>query len=223
MFNLGHLLRQKSFWRFYFNTNDESRNDAILECFQKASYDIVEHGGLTLTLPCPDDAKLEIRISQDPNAVISLSLVDQSGASEMAWWDDQQFHPLALRWYELTSLFRFWRTQPDMEIEPHVGFLLLTIFVGNVVDEEDQYESRQETIQRHLATVGCFKAKEVKKIAEQVLIVPPDDDYQWRRHSDLGWTLSGEYPCYSLRNMEHLDSDDGKFPFDRWNAVVESL
>lgn len=53
----------------------------------------------------------------------------------------------------------------------------------------------------------------------------PEGDCRWCYDPQIpGWVFtSHEYCCYSLRNAEHLGSEEGQFPFAEWGLMLSQV
>lgn len=171
-----------------------------------------------------DDGKLELRWPWDERHELALDLTSSSkelglrdrtsGAwHSLGWWDDARWHPFCLRWAELEALVEGWEADPTREPRPPVPLLLLSCFVGFGVGDEAERAVAEAAVQGAFRALG-FSADEASTLAGAALVPAPEPDYRWTRDPDLGWIFGGEYACYSIRNREHADGAEGRFPFE---------
>ena len=140
----------------------------------------------------------------------------------LGWWDEARWHPSGLRYAELLRLRSSWLARPA-PISADEAFLLLVGFVGNGEDEADELPERRTFVGERFRSLGLFDEATVIKLADASLWSPEGEGYRWAKHPSLGWTFTGEYPCYSLRNEAHTDAKEGSFPFRIFEDLVESL
>ena len=100
---------------------------------------------------------------------------------------------------------------------------LLAPFVGIGVDERDVLPTMQARIASSYDKLGLFSTDEVRELSEATLRLPTEDDYRWTRDATLGWVFGGEYPCYSIRNLEHANGQEGRFPFADFRGLMHAL
>lgn len=220
------ILDHKAFWRYYTRVTEEPLKGRVLKYFDKVVGNDDEDEGyenLVITLPCGPMQSLSLSVCPEAYS-IELGLKVNRRESSMGWWDDVRWHPFAIRWEELLSLHRYWEALKDNPVHPNAAFLLLAVFVGHGVDEQESLDDRKSVLRDHFAQLELFSKAECKKLAERSLILPAEKDYTWTRDGKLGWIFGGgEYPCYSLRNREHAGGEEGKFPFSAWKTVVRGL
>jgi hypothetical protein len=200
MSDANAILRDRRFWPFYVRINGDPLDDDVLRHFDKVT--ILPYF-LTVNL--------------------GLHNTKTGATQEMGWWDDARWHPFTLRWPELLALHSFWLDQADFGLDPGAAFLLLAIFVGHGVDERDSFPNRKDVIREHYKRFQLFSDSELTALVDKTLALPTEDDYHWKRDEELGWLFSGEYPCYSIRNREHSDGSEGRFPFSEWSSIVDRL
>ncbi|HEX9050245.1 MAG TPA: hypothetical protein VF841_06890 [Anaeromyxobacter sp.] len=179
--------------------------------------------GLTgdLEVRFPWDGRLALELVAGPGRK-ALALVDPaSGARHpLGWWDEARWHPFALRWNELERLTSDWAVRPDAEPRAPVPLLLLSCFVGfGAADDEDR-ASAFSAVAAGFRMLG-LAAHEASALAADALPRVGERDYRWTRDPELGWIFGGGYPCYSLRNREHLAGAEGVFPFAELRARFE--
>ncbi len=222
MADIQSIVSEGAFWLSYHRVADVPIPDGLRPLF-----DSNEKGDpiLSLRLPCIDSYAMQL----DLNAAywsleLSLRDMDAGRSYEMGWWDDARWHPNALRWAELAALREHWRANKSrLPVTPGVAFLLLVSFVGNGVGEQTEFGQRRNTLEAEFELLGLFTESDVKELAQRALSAPPEDDYEWKRDEELGWTFDGAYPCYSLRNRAHADGSEGRFPFREWEYVLSRL
>ena len=84
--------------------------------------------------------------------------------------------------------------------------------------------SRKAVLAEHYRRLSLFSQSEVTALSERTLVLPSEeDDYKWSKDNELGWIFGGAYPCYSIRNREHVDGAEGRFPFAEWATIVAKL
>lgn len=169
----------------------------------------------SFVLRCSDRFDLKLLASGDES---TLLLRDRRAGVDhsVAWWNEAQAHPFALRWVELDLLMQRWRTSPTLAVpEP---LLLLASFVGFGRDDAEQRAQARERVGDAYREIG-FAPSDVAALVEHTVPDFGGADYQWSRDPDLGWVFSGEDPCYSLRNRAHVDGDEGQFPFSAFREL----
>ncbi len=160
----------------------------------------------------PWDARLDLSLDANEGSK-SIALVDLATGAEhpLGWWDEARWHPFALRWNELERLASDWRAR-GIELRPPVPLLLLSCFVGFGVDDDEQRRLAAAAVADGFRMLG-FAARDASALAGAALPRLGERDYRWTRDAELGWLFGGKYPCYSLRNREHLGGAEGAFPF----------
>jgi len=218
------ILRHKAFWLFYTRVNDDPLEIDLLRHFGESGTDDHEYSEAVIVLPCGSRFSLDVTIdSEDCSPNLALRNTDTNTTYNMGWWDDARWHPYALRWPELTQLHRYWIEHLDAHIHPSAAFLLLAIFVGHGVDESDHVSERKNLIRNHYEQLQLFIDVEIMQLSDKTFDRPTEEDYNWTHDDELGWVFGGEYPCYSIRNRQHSDGSEGRFPFSDWSAVVAQL
>ena len=174
-------------------------------------------------MSCSNDSSLEIAIN--PEFVtfnLGLRNLKTGRVAEIGWWD-ARWHPYSLRWSELERVHRYSLSAPLPQIHPSAAFLLLAVFVGHGVDERDQFSARKSAIAKHYEQLRLFAEAEIVELVENTFRLPSEEDYRWSHDAELGWVFGGEYPCYSIRNKEHSDGAEGRFPFSEWSKLMAQL
>jgi hypothetical protein len=222
MDDLQSLLATKEFWFYYQGSGVDQLDAGLVQRFAPKKPG-GEYDPLTIRLECASPYAIEIEVTLDYYTV-NLSLTKQDKSFELGWWDDARWHPFALRWQEVGKLMRYWAAHPTpSSVAPATALLLLARFVGNGVDEGDALRARRKRVAVAYRQLGIFSISEIKRLLKNTLLRPSEDDYRWRRHRTLGWVFGGEYPCYSIRNEEHADGGEGRFPFVEWKRVLARI
>jgi hypothetical protein len=220
----SNILRYRDFWRFYVGVSDDPLDVEILRHFDSVTIQGRKYPEAMIPLRCGTHFSLEVRITPDLGSVnLGLRNARQNVVAKMGWWDDARWHPHALRWLELERLEHYWLSDSATRLHPSAAFLLLALFVGHGADESDQFPERKATIARHYGELQLFTTTEITELVDRTFVLPSDEDYNWSQDNDLGWVFGGEYPCYSLRNREHADGSEGRFPFSDWATVMAHL
>jgi hypothetical protein len=218
------ILGYAAFWRFYVRLSEDPLENEVLRHFGATTINGREYAKNTISLPCGTESSLEVAITPDLCTVnLGLRNRNTDGIAEIGWWDDARWHPYALRWSELERVHRYWLSAPLPQIHPSAAFLLLAVFVGHGVDERDQFSARKSTIAKHYEQLRLFDDTEIVELVENTFRVPSEEDYNWSNDAQLGWVFGGEYPCYSIRNKEHSDGTEGRFPFSEWSRLMAEL
>ncbi len=187
--------RDREFWARYHSGDDEL--------------------GLTedLKLAFPWDDRLALELVAGPGRK-AIALVERKTGAEhpLGWWDDARWHPFALRWNELERLASDWSVRAEVEERAPVPLLLLSCFVGVGADDDEERAHAVGVVAAGFRMLG-FAAQDASALASAALPRVGERDYRWTRDPELGWVFGGSYPCYSLRNREHLGGREGVFPF----------
>ena len=217
------FLRTRLFWRFYVRL-DAALDDETLKLFGRTTINGNPYAEAVIALRCGEGCFIDLTLTPQL-AMVNLGLRDirTSRHGEMGWWDDARWHPFALRWSEVESLYQFWLNEPIDKVPPSAAILLLAPFVGHGADERGFVSARKEVLAEHYAQLNLFSASEVAELSDRSVILPSEDDYKWSRDSELGWVFGGEYPCNSLRNRAHSGGEEGRFPFVEWSSIVARL
>jgi len=210
MRSTGNVLRTSEFWRGYYDP-EEARAGANPPG---------RAGDFRFELPCGPDYSLRVQYVPEPWA-ITLFLVEAATGErqELAWWDEARWHPYALRWDELMLLHRHWESSGEAGVAAE-RLLLLVTFVGVGADECEYLAVRRQFLARALQSLGVADNLEAQALSEQALRSPSDDDYSWVSDARVGWLFSGEYPCYSLRNLAHTGASEPRFPFEHFAQLL---
>lgn len=197
-------LRGRDFWFRYHAVDEDLQLDA-------------EH---RFQLPWND--RFEFNLKAGPGD-LALSLVERTSGQGhvLGWWDDARWHPFALRWSELLMLMRTWSKRSDVLGSPF-PLLLLGRFVGFGVDENTKREEATRLVGEAYRSLG-FNGTDVAQLTAHSLPVVDEDDYRWTHDAELGWLFGGEYACYSLRNREHRNGEEGRFPFSLVRELFSAL
>lgn len=224
MTDASAILGYAAFWRFYVRLSEDPLENEVLRHFGTTTISGREYAETTISLPCGSEWSFEITITPEL-VTIYLGLRNQNSGrvAEIGWWDDARWHPYALRWSELEGLHRYWLNSALLQIHPSAAFLLLAVFVGHGVDERDQFSARKRTIAKHFELLRLFSEAELVEFVDRAFRLPSREDYNWSHDSKLGWVFGGKYPCYSLRNKEHSDGTEGRFPFSEWSELMTQL
>ena len=221
MADVAELLSTRDFWLSYRDEGQYRLDETSIQENATAG----EDGEIIFRLPCPAPHAIEFSVQFDLHA-INLTLVNvQNGTEcELGWWDEIRCHPFWLRWLELEALYRYWQDHPGLlPCRSVATLLLLAPFVGTGVDETDALPVRRERIAGAYRELGLFSAEEIGRLVDRALLGPPEGDYRWTRHETWGWVFGGEYPCYSLRNAEHTNGREGRFPFAEFAGLMRQL
>lgn len=104
-------------------------------------------------------------------------------------------------------------------IAPSGSLLIIDAgFVGFGVDENTKREEATRLVEEAYRSLG-FNGSDVAQLTLHSLPVADEKDCRWTHDAEFGWLFGGEYACYSLRNREHRDGEEGRFPF----ALVREL
>jgi len=151
----------------------------------------------------------------------SLSLVATAVGKKysIGWWDQARWHPYCLRLDELDTLLNYWKQHDPHWPTSSVPLLLLAGFVG--LADETERASLQARCESACRTLGFEPPPPDQPIA---LAPDPRDQYRWENDPELGWLFtSDEYPCYSIRNRQHLAGDHGNLPFALFNQMMRDV
>ena len=133
----------------------------------------------------------------------------------LGWWDLARWHPFCLRYNEFNVILENIKTYDTKWGESDIPLLLLKNFVGFGNGDEKNNEElsvkadkilEKLQIQYHRNLSSCFYKQ----------------NYHWKE-TNLGLEFTGDYNCYSLRNLEHKDSKEESFPFELWNKLMNDL
>ncbi len=174
-----------------------------------------EERGLTedLTVRLPWNGRVELElVAGTGRKAIALVEAGKKAEQPLGWWDDARWHPFAFRWNELARLTSDWSARAEVEPRAPVPLLLLSSFVGFGADDEEDRASALAAVSAGFRTLG-FAARDALALAGEALPRVAERDWRWTRDPELGWVFGGKYPCYSLRNREHLGGSEGVFPF----------
>jgi hypothetical protein len=154
---------------------------------------------------------------------ITLLLVDLASGDthQLGWWDDAQWHPYALRWAELMQLEQHWLASCCESTTIAERLLLLSPFVGLPAVED--LAQRQQVLVRALSTLGIREEGAVASLIDRALQTVSGDDYAWTFSPELGWLFGGEYPCYSIRNLDHRGDSEPRFPFEHFDKLLSDI
>jgi hypothetical protein len=205
------IIQDREFWSWYLREYKDREWPEL----------IARHGGtLVLELPCLSRSQFRLRLDFGIN-LRSLSLLVDGGSRELGWWDDARAHPHALRWAELRELDDLWRANGPSAACNAAAFALCAPFVGIGIGERPYLDAMRGLLLERIRDLPVFPRGVHADILAQTLRLPFEDDYEWRRDPRLGWTFSGDYPCYSLRNEVHSEPDgkEGSFPFEQWRSI----
>lgn len=219
------IFSDASFWQWlYLRKNDEPLADSVLRLFDSSDTSGSRSPRVDFSFPCDAAASLVVSINPEFED-FNLSLHDGNTDTEhpMGWWDWARWHPHALRWDELQKLENAWRNTLPIAGGTSPAFLLLAQFVGHANSEQDEFAERKSIIREHYRNLSLFSESELTELTDATLVRPSNEDYEWTLDDELGWVFGGEYPCYSLRNRPHFGGSEGRFPFAKWNAIVERL
>lgn len=222
--DLPGILATRGFWFFYQLGKDPFEAQDLV--MQLVTDDETEtHKPVSFRLDCKSPYALEVEVRFDFYSVTLCFVGDKrQQRSQLGWWDEARWHPFALRWDEVEQLLRYWEGHPGVcAFNTTVALLLLARFVGNGVDEASEFATRKERIATAYEELSLFSAAEVGELVESTLLKPSEDDYRWTHDSQLGWVFGGSYPCYSIRNVEHSDGAEGKFPFEDWQRLMAAI
>jgi hypothetical protein len=217
--NLSEIWPTKAFWLHYQGVKDDAEpaqcDHLVSRLYKPINIRLLSSGSCTL--------KLKIRLDY---WMITLSLLRRGTRKhlDLGWWDEARWHPFALRWQELEKMVAYWRNRPeDCPCGVDVSLLLLARFVGNGISEKPQVPERKERVAEAYRALALFSHAEVENLVRHSLHFDETEDYDWYLDPELGWLFVGAYPCYSLRNRDHVGSQEREFPFSEWNNFIESL
>jgi hypothetical protein len=168
---------------------------------------------------CGERYSLLIEYELDVHACwTALFLVDhQSGTkSQMGWSDLARWHPYCLHPEEFDALLAYWERHDPRWRGQDLPLLLLCQFVG--LPDSSARDSLSARAQAALSAV-CPEGR-----LEVPLHVP--EDYVWRHDPELGRLFTSDtYCCYSIRNREHLESDEleHRFPFTAFRELMAQI
>lgn len=143
-------------------------------------------------------------------------------SQEMGHWDQARWAPWCLRWEELESIVKHIRSHPQPPasgITPDVALLLLSRFVGHGSGDAEQalLETRRGIVADAFVRSRIFPDTTSAAVMAKKMILPvPENDYEWKKDEEKGWTLSGSYDCYSKRNCH-------RFPFEELREFREAF
>jgi hypothetical protein len=143
-------------------------------------------------------------------------------AYEIGHWDQARWHPWCLRWEEAQAVVAYMRANPstyepnedsdnECTVSPDMAMLLLSRFVGHEPGDTAGLEAHRAQVAEQFVRMGVFDPAQARRIAENMVVPPPEDDYTWTRSDTHGWMFGGAYTCYSNRNTDH-----SRFPFEHF-------
>jgi hypothetical protein len=223
--SLHTAFRTPEFWRWYtFDDTDGFDLDAAGERYAE------ELGEPELAFPARADWFLSMHLCFEVNLhtlyLCDLEIPDGSDDSELdvsrrlelGHWDEARWHPYCLRWEELEAVVQRMRAAPDaQQIPPDIAMLLLAHWVGHGGDEQALLDERRRILATVVERLGLFHGDEAARIAARLLSPAPEDDYAWRWDDESGWSLVGQYGCYTNRNEGH------GFPFTEFAEFRQQL
>ena len=231
-----NVFRSKSFWTLYYNREDPDRDsaDIVEECrgFEgvfRVDYDTVEvdevetfeQAAVVFPFDCGPRYQMLIRYMPDELGVmINLDLLERRTERrwQMGWWDLERWHPFCLRIEELEALLIHWEANDPLWSGTPLPFLLLVPFVGPVDDAAFDF------LADRVASAGQSLGLQLRADFADPKPATIEDNFRWGVDPELGWVFtSPEYACYSLRNREHLGSEEGSYPFERWREALTDL
>ncbi len=218
------ILEQRAFWLYYTQAEETPLDESVLRYFGTKTINGREYPEAVFPLPCGDTFELVVRVSSGLGYEINLGLSNTATdrLAEMGWWDEARWHPYALRWQELAQLHEYWLKNLEPNVHPSAAFLLLAQFVGNGVEEQEQFAARRAAIYEHYEQLQLFSHAELARLSGAYRL-PSAEEYTWAHDAELGWVFRGKYPCYSLRNRQHAGGAEGRFPFSDWAAAIANL
>lgn len=220
--NSAELLYEKSFWLYYLGDEDYEIDASVVEKYGCGD----QHGEsyVQFVLPCPKPFAIHISVGLTVRAIDATLAYGDKKNSELGWWDEARSHPFFLRWEEFDKLVRYWETCHSQDTSTVlVSKLLLSRFTGNPTDDQRAIAPRRKQIALAYESLKLFSQQEIQKLVEKTVIMAFEEDYAWTIDKELGWVFGGEYPCYSLRNAEHADGKEGRFPFQAFREMIDSL
>ncbi len=162
------------------------------------------------------DFQLLIEFNADFNGCsIHLYLIHNDEDILLAWWDCARWHPYCLRYEELNLLLAYINANNTVWKNSKIPLLLLKRFVGFGKNDTVQKAALEQRAEKVLNELGIENA-------EELALCGFKEKYNWTE-SDLGWEFTAKYSCYSLRNKPHLNSKEGKFPFELWHKLIAEL
>lgn len=139
----------------------------------------------------------------------------------LGWWDQEHWHPLCIKPEESILLNDYWRVHDPIWEKTNYPMLMLKNFIG--FDNENNALSFQKKL---FMTIQALRIKHSEHYIKTMSQVPfyKEEAYRWRKDAVLGWVYESDiYNCYSIRNAEHIESDEDRFPFEEWNLMIGSL
>lgn len=177
------------------------------------------YGGVSFSLRL--DLFLEHRSGDWANSETTLYLVDKVAEEEhsMGWWDLIRWHPMCIKPSEFMALLEYWKIEDPLWKNTNLPKLLLKNYVGYT----DQLAC--ETLTKEvLEEFKNLMPRDFEAVEETLSFMPFYDHYQWKKHQDLGWVYESDtYNCYSIRNECHASGEEGLFPFEAYQRMIEEI
>jgi hypothetical protein len=239
---MNKIFKQLSFWNlFAFLERDDMDEEELEEQLEELAKDFniksnsfeFEHEGqdftgetrtITFEFYCGSDYDLNLEYTPHPeSSEKQLFLVNKTTEERhlMGWWNLENWHPFCLKEEELNELIAYWQTQDTQWSNPDLSLVILHDFVG--FDNEaaaDAFSLRVFEAFQRLAVRGFNKAPQ-KPVA---VFYYEDRQYYWEEDEKLGSVYDSKvYACYSIRNAAHAAGQEGRFPFEEWQLLMDDL
>lgn len=167
------------------------------------------------------DLLLEHRSGSWTNAETNLYLWNEKENKEytMGWWDMVRWHPMCIKPNEFDLLLEYWNSNDPVWKHTPFPKLLLKNYVG--FSDEAVLKPLQEDV------LGTFKGlipDGYTAIEETLSFMPFFEGYAWEQHPKLGWVYENKaYNCYSIRNECHASGEEGLFPFEEYQEMINHV
>jgi hypothetical protein len=167
------------------------------------------------------DLLLEHRSGSWTNAETSLYLWDEKESKEhpMGWWDLARWHPICIKPEEFDLLLEHWSLNDPIWKNTPFPKLLLKNYVG--FSDEAVLELLQKEV---LEVFKDLITDEYNAVEDTLRFIPFFEDSVWQKHQEFGWVYESEvYNCYSIRNECHASGEEGLFPFEEYQKMIDGL
>jgi len=133
----------------------------------------------------------------------------------LGWRDCARWHPYCIKYDEFLLILAQIQRHDKQWKDAKIPLLLLKDFVGfGGADEADRLALSQQAD-------DILKELNIKD-SESLAACNGKEKYAWIE-TELGWEFTAKYSCYSLRNADHKDSKEGKFPFKLWKELMKEI